>query len=358
MTFSDLTPPVHGGRLFAAAQRFQRPVAEWIDLSAALNPSPYPVPALPASAWSRLPEEEDGLTAAMAAYYGNPHVLASAGSQAVIQALPRLLRDCRPVDVLGERVSLPSPRASTLTVAVSAGSYAEHAYQWAQAGHWVSPLHDWLAPEVWVVVHPDNPSGQRLERDTLLDRARQRSALNLLTVVDEAFIDATPEDSVAAWAGEAGYEHLIVLRSLGKFFGLAGLRVGAVLAHPAWLHRLQNWLGPWSINTPARHIARQALLDQGWQETQRAYLPELATRLQTLLSDAGLPPSGGCALFQWIKTPHAPRIAEHLAHAGILVREFSEPTAVRLGLPAQEDEWQRLSAALQTLPSDSRLITP
>lgn len=325
---------LHGGRLQAAAKYYRRPVEEWLDLSAALNPHAYPLPELPPSAWLRLPEAEDGLEKAAREYYGVHAILPLAGSQAAIQALPALLPPGR--------------------VAVHPLSYAEHAWQWQRNGHRVEPLGDDLPPldhpaAVLVIVHPDNPSGRLFPRHELLALAWARSASGMLTVIDEAFVDITPNESVAPLAGTPGYEHLIVLRSLGKFFGLAGLRVGFACASNGWLERLGDALGQWTVKGPARYWARKALGDQRWQEIARLCLLTASERLAALLTDHGLQPNGGTALFQWVQTDNAPVLATRLAEQGIMVRHFETPPALRFGLPGDEQEWKRLEQALQSV---------
>ena len=139
-----------------------------------------------------------------------------------------------------------------------------------------------------------------------------------------------------------------MLRSLGKFFGLAGARVGFVFAEKKTLAALRETLGPWPISHPSRIAAQRALSDSEWQQQQREMLPQQSMRLAQLLTENGLAPAGGCALFQWIQTPAAAAIHHHLATLGILTRLYSEPASLRFGLPAEEMEWERLAVALAT----------
>ncbi len=321
---------VHGGRLRAAARRYGIPEAEWLDLSTGINPQGWPVPAITPAMWRCLPQEDDDLHLAAQAYYGAPMVQAVPGSQAAIQALPRLRE--------------PS------VVAVLAPAYAEHAHAWLQQGHKVIPLaaDEILEPgdevRVVVIINPNNPSGKLFTREELLALHAKLAARGGWLVVDEAFMDATPKHSLASACPCPG---LIVLRSIGKFFGLAGARVGFVLAEPQVLHALAVMQGPWAIAAPARFAAAGALRDIAWQMQARQTLAQAASRLAGMLSQHGLTSAGGCALFQWVRTDDAAHVHEQLATRGILTRWFEQPASVRFGLPADEVQWQRLADALQ-----------
>jgi len=317
----------HGGRIRAAAQRYGIPESDWLDLSTGINPDGWPVPAVPAEIWQALPQDDDGLVAAACAYYGTTRLLAVSGSQAAIQTLP----------------SLRSPSK----VALVAPSYAEHAHAWRRCGHEVVgvPAEEILQADadVKVVVNPNNPTGKLFSRDELLDLHAQLAARGGWLVVDEAFIDATPEHSLASVCPLPG---LIVLRSLGKFFGLAGARVGFVLAEEDILQQLAELLGPWPIAAPSRHVATLALRDTEWQHAVRESLPQAAQRLAELLRAHDLEPSGGCTLFQWVCRADAANVHEQLARQGVLTRLFEHPASVRFGLPRDEAQWDRLADAL------------
>lgn len=321
----------HGGNLTAAAQRYGLPLDRWLDLSTGINPQGHPVPPIPADAWLHLPQDDDGLLDAAASYYGTMNLIAAAGTQAVLQVLPSLRPACR--------VAIPAPM------------YAEHPSAWAGCGHEVvrHPPEDILAAEcdVLLLCNPNNPTGHRYSREALLacrDRLRTQGGW---LVVDEAFIDCQPEASLAPLVGEPG---LIVLRSLGKFFGLAGARVGFACAWPQLLADLAETLGPWPISGPARIAAQTALRDKPWQTNTRIRLSQDAQRLMQLLAGCGLVAAGGTELFQYVPTPQAEKLHEHLAHQGILTRLFLDSPALRFGLPATDTDWQRLQQALNGYP--------
>lgn len=325
----------HGGRLRQAAAHYGIALEDWLDLSTGLAPYNWPLPVLDPAVWSRLPEENDGLETLAARYYGAAYALPVAGSQAAIQALPALFSK--------GRVGIVEP------------CYAEHRRAWQRAGYQVIGLDvdgvgDQLGGlDLLVVVNPNNPTGQLVDIETLLDWHEQLHRHGGYLLVDEAFADLAPQHSLAAFSERPG---LIVLRSLGKFFGLAGVRLGFVLAEPGLLAALQHQLGPWSVSGPARAIGKAVLADQRTQGLWLSRMHSDGKRLNLLLTQHGLVPAGGCALFQWLPHAQAADWYEALARQGILLRLFDQPPALRIGLPASESDWQRLGAALACIQPD------
>ena len=322
----------HGGGIRRAARQFGIAPEQWLDLSTGVNPLGWEPLAVPRSCWARLPEEDDGLETVAQSFYQAAALLPLAGSQVAIQALPRLRTPGR--------------------VAVLTPTYAEHAQAWTVAGHAVAAVTvaeleaEIDAFAVVVVVNPNNPTGGVLSPAQLLSwRERLQSRAGWL-VVDEAFMDATPAHSVAAQVGLPG---LVVLRSMGKFFGLAGARVGFLLAEAAVVQQMRLLLGPWHLAGPSRWLAGQALADVGWQAATRRRLPVASARLADLLSCYGWRPVGGSALFQWVVTADAQRGWCELASRGILVRHFVDCGGLRFGLPGEESAWVRLEEGLRAV---------
>lgn len=320
----------HGGRLREASRDYDIPLEAWLDLSTGIAPWTYPVPPIPLASWQRLPEDDDGLIEAARVYYGARHALPVNGSQAAILALPRLF--------------------SSSTVALLAPAYGEYAPAWQAGGHRVlccafDAVLEQDAPLV-MLANPNNPDGRRFDPAPLLAAAARLARRGGHLIVDEAFADAEDGLSLAQVAGTKGARNVIVLRSLGKFFGLAGARVGFCLAAPELLSRLKARLGPWPLAHPSRFVAKAGLGDTAWQAAQKRRVREAAARLAELLAENGLAPAGGTALFQFVVRTEAARMHDFFARRGILVRHFAELSALRFGLPGNEADWTRLSGAL------------
>lgn len=318
--------PLHGGDLAAAEARWGKPAQGWLDLSTGINPWPYAVGHLSADAWHRLPGAagQDGLRRAAAAAYGcgMENVFAGPGSSCLITALARCF----------------GPRR----VAVVSPTYGEHAVAWKAAGHAVSEVGiaaDAAGADVLVVVNPNNPDGRLLDPADILALCERFP----LVVVDEAFSEVSPGRSVAGSLRPG----LVVLRSFGKFYGLAGLRLGFCLAQPDVVARMAAQLGPWPVSGPALAVGCAALADRVWADATRAHLANAAQRLDAVLTAAGLHGVGGTDLFRLVEHPDAAAIYDRLGRAGILVRAFVQrPDWLRFGLPGGETALHRLRDAL------------
>jgi len=327
----------HGGRLRKAAREYGIAEADWLDLSSGLAPWPFAVPDIPLRAWARLPETDDGLEQAACDYYGAAQVLPVAGSQMAIQLLPRLRR-------IG-KVGVLSP------------CYAEHAEAWRRSGYIVREVLEQEVDffldslDVLVVVNPNNPTGLSLAPSRLLDWHAKLAQRGGWLVVDEAFMDNTPNLSLAPFAHQVG---LIVLRSFGKFFGLAGVRLGFVLAERRLLKLLAEQVGPWAVSGPTRVVGQACLLDTEGHTRQRLRTEVASERLARLLAQQGFAPQGGCALFQWLITERAEAMHEFMARRGILLRLFTHNSSLRFGLPADEADWARLAQAFEAYAKESQ----
>lgn len=281
--------------------------------------------------WRRLPDSgaNQALLDAAARRWAIPataRVVAGTGSQALIQALPRI--------------------TSPTQAAILAPTYGEHARAWAAAGHTVrevAGLEDIGDARVVVAVNPNNPDGRVIPPERLLDLAGRLAARDGLLIVDEAFCDERPDLSLTSRVGPG----LVVLRSFGKFFGLAGLRLGFAVAEERMAARLADHLGPWPVSGPALAIGALALADRTWTQATMARLNDAARRLDNILEGGGMEVLGGTSLFRLARHVRAGEIYERLGRAGILVRAFAfRPDILRVGLPGSATEEARLQRAL------------
>ncbi|MEM8848752.1 MAG: threonine-phosphate decarboxylase [Pseudomonadota bacterium] len=300
----------HGGGLDAA--RAAHGGADWIDLSTGINPQPYPLPDLPARTWTALPDRdaEHALIAAARAFWQVPadaDILPAPGASALIARLP-LIAPPGPVHI-------PGP------------TYNEHEAAFRTAGHAIAP-----DGPTRILVHPNNPDGHW--HDTLPPAD--------LTILDESFCDVAPDRSHVARTDRPG---TLILKSFGKFWGLAGLRLGFAIAHPDTLAPLRDALGPWPVSGPALAIGTAALRDTAWAAATRARLTKDAARLDALMAPHGAI-VGGTPLYRLYDTADAQALQTRLARHGIWSRIFPySATWLRLGLPPAE-AWPRLRRAL------------
>lgn len=316
----------HGGNLDIAIARFGGRAEDWIDLSTGINRRPYPVGEVPQARWHALPSRADLKSlhdAARQAYATEAQVAALGGAQAAIQLLPYLSRPGR------ARIIAPT--------------YNEYAPTLAAAGWQVEELRDLDAlagSDLAIVVNPNNPDGRRHDPRALKALTSRVGRL----VVDESFVDAVPGLSLAPLAGQTG---LLVLRSLGKFYGLAGLRLGFVLGSDADVAALAAMAGPWPVSGAAIEIGQRALRDRDWAAETTARLAHESLRLDDLALDAGWTLVGGTPLFRLYDSGDGVAAQARLAGARIWSRVFARQRGwLRLGLPGGGAEWTRLAEAL------------
>ena len=309
----------HGGGVDAAAARFGGRRIDWIDLSTGINPTPYPLPKVSDDAWNSLPDThaEKNILVNASRYWNVPdgaEIVCAGGASALISRIPSLLNP--------ERVLIPGR------------TYNEHAAAFETQGWQVTQSGPTTAQ---VVVHPNNPDGRIWrENDLPLDKTH-------LTVIDESFCDTCPEDSLISMATKPG---TIILKSFGKFWGLAGLRLGFAIGDPQLIGHLKQTLGPWPVAGPALEIGAAALEDTAWADETRTRLAADSARLDAILLGAGAQIVGGTSLFRLYKVDNAAAWQTKLARRHIWSRVFPyDPTWLRLGIP-RRDHWQRLETAL------------
>ena len=311
---------IHGGDLVSAQSQYAIPVEDWLDLSTGINPVSYPVPRLNAELFQRLPYQSDQFKAAINNYYG-AEGLACNGTQRVIEMLPALL-----------------PK---LPVLLPECGYQEHRHSWAKRHNKITyyPANDQSkaietiehqlasgSPKHLLLINPNNPSGLSISPEQVYRWAEQLQDGAYL-IVDEAFVDLHPEHSVLDdYAYFRKLENLVVLRSFGKFFGLAGIRLGFVFSNNSLQKQLQSEFGPWSVNGPAQAIASAALNDASWQTSARNVIrlnAQATTKIwQPLFNKVAAKVLNGAGLFitASLSVETAKHIYHFLAERGVLIR--------------------------------------
>jgi cobalamin biosynthesis protein CobC len=324
----------HGGDLTEAMARYGGSPQMWLDLSTGVNPWPWPVPAeLPDVVWQRLPSraDQEALIAAAREAYSVPaeaEVVSAAGTQSLIQWLPQL--------------------ASAGAVAIVEPTYSEHALAWRMAGHEVIArvgLED--LPEAVrhaVLVNPNNPDGRVTSRAALARAAARLQERGGWLIVDEAFADIEPEISAVGLCVDLP---VVVLRSFGKFYGLAGLRLGFAIAQQDIAQRVALALGPWSCSGPALTVGAAALRDHEWARGTRDALQHQACKLDGVLAAAAFRVVGGTGLFRLVQRADANKVHASLAAQHIWCRRFDwADDLLRFGLPPHDRDLDRLARAL------------
>lgn len=329
----------HGGSLKRAEALFPHAPRPFVDLSTGINPHPYPFFDLPASTLTRLPEpaRTQELNHAAALFYGAPsakHIAAGPGTQIFLPLIYGLV-----------------PRGKA---AVLGPTYQEHALAAGVVGHDVTEVEEFeslFEVDLAVVVNPNNPDGRVVSRDDLLALAKAMRRKGGLLVVDEAFMEVGPQSESVTADVEAG--GLVVLRSFGKFYGLAGVRLGFALAEYRIANRLNDLVGPWAVSGPALEYGLAAFADRVWQEATLLRLAADAMRLDSALELVDLHPGQGTLLYRHVRTPRASAIFERLGRHGIFVRRFPDrPDELRFGLPASDADWRRLECAMGEIGKD------
>jgi cobalamin biosynthetic protein CobC len=321
----------HGGRLSDARAHYGGAAGDWLDLSTGINPISWAAPTETQFDWQALPDPRRlaELEATAAAYFGVDARLCCAvpGSESGLRALAQLLQ-------------LPGRHGSL--------SYSTHADAFAEA----APMsNDDNGRAVRVLGNPNNPDGRAIAPPDVLAALEQQERHDGWLIVDEAFADCIPHLSVAPQVADD--RRLIVTRSFGKFFGLAGVRLGFVIAPAPLLARLRHLQGEWPVCAAAIAFGTPAYGDSAWIAATRSHLTATAAQLDRVLQRHGLAPSGACPLFRLVETSSARRLFEALARSRILTRAFAQHSQfVRFGLPGSADALARLDAALANVRAD------
>lgn len=316
----------HGGQLDAAMRAYPAAPRPWLDLSTGINPAPWTPAADVTFDPAPLPRHDDlaRLEAAAARFFAAApaHVAAVPGSEIALRLLPHL--------------GLPAP------IAARVPSYGTHG-DVADAQVDAAALNDADRAGTLLLANPNNPDGSWIDPASLRAVARSRDGW---LVVDEAFADVMPGEGMAASVADG--ERIVVLRSFGKFFGLAGVRLGFVIAPPTVIARVRAQLGDWPVSAQAIAWGSAAYADDVWIAATRQHVAKQATALDTVLARHGLVAQGACPLFRLVLHPDAAQVFVRLARAGILTRPFaSRADWLRFGLPGDDVALDRLDRALR-----------
>ncbi|MGH1543199.1 MAG: aminotransferase class I/II-fold pyridoxal phosphate-dependent enzyme [Arenicella sp.] len=351
-----MTSILHGGDLNVARQHFGDIDQTWLDLSTGISPWSWPVDTIPDAIWRNLPTRQEGLLTAASKYYDcqTHQLLPIAGSQIMIRLLPILL-SMRPSSSPDFQTQTASQR-----IAIPHLGYQEHRFSWQIAGYNIVDYHDIQHLEELVgtqqvdhivIINPNNPSTEQATISTLLT-LRKQLCPSALMLIDEAFIDNQPQHSCSTLCAE---HDILILRSIGKFFGLAGLRLGFLIGQGSLFNLANTILQPWSVNGAALHIAEQALLDTTWQAQQRCRIAqqqdELLDDLSNAIKQRARIKSAGLFTSIFAESDFIQHLYQHLGKQGILVRHSGDSSTqwCRLGLPGNDQQQQRLRSALAHL---------
>lgn len=348
-SMTEIAPqPIHGGDILTASKQYGIATSDWLDISTGLNPEAYPTDALTAATFQKLPYIQPDFIQAAISYYGNPNLLAINGIQTAIKQLPSILK--------------------TQPILLPEYGYSEYQYQWQQQNTQIKyyPAFDSQAayqtiqkllttkqPFNLVIINPNNPTGMTFNPDRLRQIAEQMPTGSYL-IIDEAFIDLTPQISVLQ---QHLYPNMIVLRSFGKFFGLAGIRLGFIFAAKEIRLKLQQKLGLWHVNGPAQALAIMALTDNNWQQKMQQRIRKNASMTQQILQ----PLMDKYQISKPIHTPlfssyclsreQAQKIEQHFGKNGVLIRRIKlnqTQELLRFGIinAVDKEQLQRLKQAI------------
>lgn len=310
-----MTTRDHGGGLDAAIAQYGGTRADWLDLSTGINPVAYEWSPPSSDAWRHLPDQGalKSLTNAARTFWNVPdgaEIIPASGASALIAQIPGMIP--------AKSVNIPHP------------TYNEHGHAFDTWGWTRSETAD-----TQVLVNPNNPDGRFWSASDMRDG---------LTIIDESFCDVAPDKSLIDLAARP---NVIMLKSFGKFWGLAGLRLGFAICLPELAQCLRDRIGPWAVSGPALAIGAQALDDDDWAAETRNRLARDVKKLDHILSAASLRIVGGTDLFRLTEARCARTLQERLARDRILVRTFPySTTLVRFGLPGADTDWDRIKVAL------------
>jgi len=357
-TLASMPPAIHGARDYSELKQLGLEPDDLIDFSA--NSNPYgPYPAL-------LSAVKQAVTGATLARYPDRDCLALREAAARVEGVsPAHLLPTNGASELIQLIALAfvEPGSRHLVVAPTFGEY-QRAIQLVGGQihqHWPTQAHlrfeveavideiNRIDPQgVWLCT-PNNPTGQQWEPNQI--ERLQAAAPHCLWVIDESyryfgqrtFAGSTPP------APPTG----IIVRSLTKAYGLAGLRLGYGVAAPDVVKTLQAVQPPWSVNSLAQVAGVVALQPNGlrWREESLARLQHHATQLWKELATLGFTVLPTDTPFALVAVEDAPSFRRTLLHHGLLVRDCTSvglPHHIRIAAQLPEEN-ERLLTAIEGL---------
>ena len=323
----------HGGDIWGASRETGLGLDELIDFSASINPAG---PSARARAAFRAAFDDSAaypdpssaeLVGALSEFYNvaPSNILPANGSTELIHLAPRVFAPTRALIVepafseYRAALRLTGAKIETLELKEADGFTLD-------TGVLMRAIAD-KRPEMVFIANPANPTGALTGKDALTELASFCEKRAMVLVVDEAFADFAEEESVKELVGD--HKNLIVVRSMTKFFAIAGLRLGFIFAHERTVAKFSKALPPWSVNTPASRAGAASLTDARYIESTRAWLKsERAFLLKGLSSITGLKAYEPGANFIMIKIqnggPGAKELAGRLLERGLLIRTLGE----------------------------------
>lgn len=360
----------HGGDVHAAARELNRPLSQIIDFSASINPL-GPSPAV----WRAITGAR-----ALLCHYPDPacwdlrqalserwlcdpeQIVVGNGSIELIYALPRAL-NINHLVILQPTFSEYAAsivRAGGRITTVSANRHEQYRLPVDALCRLLETQSKGAqAIDGIVLCNPNSPTGQACMVEDVMKLARIAQRRGVWLIVDETFADYCPDRSILPLA--LSCSRVVVLRSLTKFYGLPGLRVGYAVTAPKVAQKLRSALPPWSVNAMGQTAALAALQDTSHASRSFRFMVKERLRFGRLL--AAMP---GCTVFPahanflFMELPrgwHAGRITQQLRRKGLLIRDCStvpgaSKRSIRIAVRLGRDN-DRLIAALSRLLSES-----
>jgi len=326
---------IHGGNIWEAADNAATLPEEFIDFSASINPlASRKVVAAIKGGIRQIPAYPDPTSKALrrnlAAFHGltPDSILPGNGSTEFIHLLPQIFKPSKALIVApafseyAAGLCKTGCKTSYLTLRQDEGFSINLARLDARLKNGFDILY---------LANPSNPTGALTPRDAVLEAANICRKAGALFVVDEAFVDFCEPESVKAEAAAA--RHIIVLRSMTKFWAMAGLRSGYVVTNAGFIKKIATHLPPWTVNTLASLATEAGLTDIRHRQHTLAWLKREGPFLYNGLNAiAGLKPVPSSANYFMVEITAASHTASSLKAAlyndGILIRDLSAMTGL------------------------------